>query len=505
MHAFHAMRNERGEGGSHALQAALSMEAPAKATIREILTQFTESSVLLRPERSHRPLPKQRVAAAPPARAVKPTTGEPSPAPEAKGEPRTPPTKGAPKSAPDDTANCATATKTTTLKPERGEPSPAPEAKGKPSAPKAKGRPKSAPDAKGSCTTAPMQTIFSLGRTKTLETLPKRVLSEDLQQNDRHQGVKGKLTSGPQPSGNNKTAGELSATPATAERSNSHARVLFSASDLAEPVRTILANPHNYCYVNALIQALLWIFQARPSAHSSEFGNTHALLRPLIASGTTVQLHRRKAWLRLLETWPNPQQQHDVAELLVYIKRQIRFPALEGKWEARTMQGPHHHTHQSATQVPHIMLPCKPHKTLQELVEQWAYEQDTGQVCAISKAPTFLCIQLLRFQGKRDGEVSKLSHPTPLPSKLQVPTFTEGIDTMPQAYVLHSVVYHIGCTPGSGHYRTMGMTAPNGEPQEVFFSELTRSLIRPSMCRMTKRLRRWRLQPTSKRSVGCGT
>ena len=41
------------------------MEAPAKVTIREILTQFTESLMLrligarLRPERSHRPLPKE--------------------------------------------------------------------------------------------------------------------------------------------------------------------------------------------------------------------------------------------------------------------------------------------------------------------------------------------------------------------------------------------------------------------------------------------------------------
>ena len=156
-----------------------------------------------------------------------------------------------------------------------------------------------------------------------------------------------------------------------------------------------------------------------------------------------------------------------------------RFPALEGKWEARTLQGPHYHIHQSATQVPHIMLPCQPHKTLQELVEQWAYDQDTGQVCAISEAPTFLCIQLLRFQGNMGGEVSKLSHPTPLSPKLQVPTFSEGINTRPQAYVLHSVVYHLGCTPDSGHYRTMGITAPKGEPsslQEAFLSELTRSL-----------------------------
>ena len=66
MHAFHAMggMSEEKEGVT-LFKLTLSMEAPAKVTIREILTQFTESSVLrligarLRPERSHRPLPKE--------------------------------------------------------------------------------------------------------------------------------------------------------------------------------------------------------------------------------------------------------------------------------------------------------------------------------------------------------------------------------------------------------------------------------------------------------------
>ena len=66
MHAFHAMggMNEEKEGVT-LFKLTLSMEAPAKVTIREILTQFTESSMLrligarLRPERSHRPLPKE--------------------------------------------------------------------------------------------------------------------------------------------------------------------------------------------------------------------------------------------------------------------------------------------------------------------------------------------------------------------------------------------------------------------------------------------------------------
>ena len=66
IHAFHAMggMNEEKEGVT-LFKLTLSMEAPAKVAIRETLTQFTESSMLrligarLRPERSHRPLPKE--------------------------------------------------------------------------------------------------------------------------------------------------------------------------------------------------------------------------------------------------------------------------------------------------------------------------------------------------------------------------------------------------------------------------------------------------------------
>ena len=66
MHAFHAMggMNEEKEGIT-LFKLTLSMESPVKTSIREILAQFTESSMLrligarLRPERSHRPLPKE--------------------------------------------------------------------------------------------------------------------------------------------------------------------------------------------------------------------------------------------------------------------------------------------------------------------------------------------------------------------------------------------------------------------------------------------------------------
>ena len=442
-------RPERGKGGCHAVQVdpvdgvtSQNIHPRDPHPIHGILDAPADRSPASTGEEPS--AAAQRVAAASSARAVKPLEGEPSSAPAVPGEYCDPHIHGEPLSAPNLIPQSGSTATTPAINPDNGRPRSAPKTKTTPIAPRAKGGPQSAPIAEGGNSTAPIQTTFSMGRTKTFETLPTGVLPEDLQRNDRHKGAQGKLHFGPQTSGTISTVGKLSTTPTTGKeagnlsawllrgaarkpalpgKNNPSARNTFSATDLASPVQTILANPSNYCYLNSLVQALLWIYQARPSARNSEFGDLHTLLRPLLVTGTTVQLHRRKAWLRLLETWPNPQQQHDVAELLVHLQRHTRFPALAGTWEARTLQGPHFQIHQSATQVPHIMLPCQPNRTLQELVKQWAYDQDTGQICAVSEAPTFLCIQLLRFQGNMAGEINKLSHAIPLSPKLQVPTF----------------------------------------------------------------------------------
>ena len=196
--------------------------------------------------------------------------------------------------------------------------------------------------------------------------------------------------------------------------------------------------------------ALTWVYQIRASARNSEFGDLRPLLRHLLNPGNTVQLYRRKAWTELLRTWPRP---HDVAELFTYIADHANVPGLKGIWEARSMEGLLPRAHQRMQPVPLIMLPCKPNKTLQQLIEDWAYEQDTGVVSALVRPPAILSVQLMRSNGNLRGEVRKLTHRVPLPPRLQVPTFTDGVSTSPCAYVLHSIIYHVGCTPDSGHYR----------------------------------------------------
>ena len=199
IHTFHAMggMNER-EGGSHALQADPVDGGTSQGNHPR--DPHPVHGIPATPGKEPSTAAKG-TAATSPARAVKPTPGEPLSAPVVHGETRNSLTPGAPKSAPKLIQQGGNTATTLTPNPASGKPSVAPKARDKTLAPQAKGRPKSAPDTPGGCTAAPVQTIFSRGSTKTLETLPTGVLSEDLQRNDRHQGAKGKLHSGPNPMG----------------------------------------------------------------------------------------------------------------------------------------------------------------------------------------------------------------------------------------------------------------------------------------------------------------
>ena len=107
-----------------------------------------------------------------------------------------------------------------------------------------------------------------------------------------------------------------------------------------------------------------------------------------------------------------------------------------------------------------------------------AYEQDTGHISGLAVPPDVLSVQLLRFSVGRGGEVHKLEHCTELPARLQVPRFEDGLNTQPVAYELKSAVYHLGSTPNSGHYKTMGLAAPIGVPTDGYIDSLHRALQR---------------------------
>jgi len=327
---------------------------------------------------------------------------------------------------------------------------------------------------------------------KTLETLPEGVNQEDLSRNDRNRG---KPLLGPNTGKGHDSPGDpqgklwswfgagsaitaQTSSPAIGSEQRASQALHCDPSLLHDPPALALANPSNLCYLNSLTQALLWTYAARTSDRSRTFGDMHLLLKPLLRPAGTVQLHRRKAWLTLLQGWQHLRQQYDVAELLTFITANANIPGLQGHWEARLNDGPHIRVHQQVGSIPLITLPCQQDKDLQKLIEDWAYEQDTGHISGLADPPDILSIQLMRFSVERGGEVCKLEHRTELPARLQVPRFEDGLNTQPVAYELKSAVYHLGSTPNSGHYKTMGLTAPIGEPTDEYVANLQRALQR---------------------------
>ena len=142
---------------------------------------------------------------------------------------------------------------------------------------KKSGQPK--PEAKTTAAeprTAPQQTIFSLGKVKKLEPLPRGILPEDLRRNDRSgpksDGAKGKPHSGPQSGKLKHQPGELSKgqstvilsqwlrPPGDTAAATTGAKKTSPAvhpPELDPPSTLVLANPHNLCYLNSLVQALM--------------------------------------------------------------------------------------------------------------------------------------------------------------------------------------------------------------------------------------------------------
>ena len=289
-------RHERGKGGCHAVQVdpvdgvtSQNIHPRDPHPIHGILDAPVDRSPASPGEEPS--AAAKRVAAASSARAVKPLEGEPSSAPVVPGEYRDPHIHGEPFSAPNLIPQSGSTATTPAINPDNGRPRSAPKTTTTPTAPRAKGsrnRPQSLRE---------VVPLPSMGRTKTIETLPTGVPPEDLQRNDRHKGAQGKLRSGPQISGTISTVGKLSTTPTTGKeagnlsawllrgaarkpalpgKNNPSARNTFSATDLVSPVQTILANPSNYCYLNSLVQALLWIYQARPQRVTQSWRPAHS-------------------------------------------------------------------------------------------------------------------------------------------------------------------------------------------------------------------------------------
>ena len=100
----------------------------------------------------------------------------------------------------------------------------------------------------------------------------------------------------------------------------------------------VLQNRYNQCYVNST--ALLLIKAA--SCATDLIGDMQSALTALDTSGP-IDLLRHPSWVRLLQGWRRPRQQHDVTELMHHMSRYLNGTVMTGEWATNrpTRADPH--------------------------------------------------------------------------------------------------------------------------------------------------------------------
>ena len=107
----------------------------------------------------------------------------------------------------------------------------------------------------------------------------------------------------------------------------------------SEPsARTLtLHNPHNLCYVNAVLHMLHY---ARSLVGQvSGLGSLSGALTQAARSSRAINIARDSAWSFIWPGWRRPTHQHDAGEFLQHLCQKTECTALRGGWEARKHRG----------------------------------------------------------------------------------------------------------------------------------------------------------------------
>ncbi|CAE7427449.1 L96 [Symbiodinium sp. CCMP2592] len=213
----------------------------------------------------------------------------------------------------------------------------------------------------------------------------------------------------------------------------------------------VLGNPHNHCYMNASLFAVLHAMQVSGST-SRALQAIRELCQGFVRRGSVLCLAAQLVLRAYLRQWSFDDRQHDAAEftLVLLSSLGLSMPA----WEARfdTPEG---------TRVRHaggapIALTLRSEAcSLQTLLEDWsAHELVTVHALTSKDGPVLLHLA-------RNADAFKNQVPISIASIIRVPVFVEGTRVVWTDYQVCSIVEHLGEAVTSGHYRSV-LKMPDG-------------------------------------------
>ena len=178
--------------------------------------------------------------------------------------------------------------------------------------------------------------------------------------------------------------------------------------------RLQLKNPHNLCYVNASLLALVFVFD-RANLEPAPLSFLLLLMRKAAGRPSTFHLVQSLRFRNLTPAWDFDAGQQDAAEYLHALLQ--AQPLLDVSWDTRC------ETPDGVRLREDHRLPIRMHvstdSTLQQVIRAWHGEDD---VQALISPSTIVCVQLGRYT-----EAGKSFAKVTFSDQVLLPVFTEGL------------------------------------------------------------------------------
>ena len=203
----------------------------------------------------------------------------------------------------------------------------------------------------------------------------------------------------------------------------------------------------NSCYLNSFLYNL---------ATAAAACKHHSIL-PQVFWEQSGRAHRAQRLMGFkLLGWSEPEQQHDVTELVDFLHGRLASLIINAVIEVRshTAEGFQRSVQASATKC--LALPINPDMhspDVQELIHAWHATQQAGLV-AYNAAPAWLFIQIPRFHYHSPNWSAKLQQAYLIPQTLNIPIFSDptALQVAWEQYQVVGLIQHHGNLPTSGHY-----------------------------------------------------
>ena len=208
-----------------------------------------------------------------------------------------------------------------------------------------------------------------------------------------------------------------------------------------------LQNRTNLCYCNAVCTALYWLGEVSTLALAC-YGTLEAGLRVMRAN-KPIALPDCLALRPLFVHWRHLHQQHDAGEFLQHLLSVARPRACDWRWESR-LANPHQ-LHDSGDCGAPLLLNLSG-GTLQGSIDEW---HNQYAVHALAEHHGCVFLQLCRYVTHTHKNMQQL--PVRPGDLVAIPVFTADTDlcTRLEPFRVIVVVYHLGATVTSGHYKTL--------------------------------------------------